>query len=148
MIGSAPKDCGCRWRKNASPPSCVTSPNFLFKAQAKFPKMALWESCSCRLTTGPSGQSPTRAERNEYVIAWGWWSDTGGELPSNALPQLTNETQTNNLLAPWSTPQLTARPPPPCLQPTCHLMDVLTLFLSLCARNIYLLWSLALTRSQ
>ena len=36
--------------------------------------------------------------------------DTGGELPINALPQRTNETQTNNLRATRSIPQLTARP--------------------------------------
>ena len=36
--------------------------------------------------------------------------DTGGELPINALPQRTNGTQTNNLRATRSIPQLTARP--------------------------------------
>ena len=49
-----------------------------------------WVSCYC--ATPPDGL------------------DIGGELPINALPQRTNETQTNNLRATRSIPQLTARP--------------------------------------
>ena len=56
---------------------------------------------------------------------------TGEEFPINA-PQ--TKPPNANL---GSTPQLTARLPPPCLWPTCHLMDTLDLFL--CAKRLCLL---------
>lgn len=71
----------------------------------------------CAEHSAASHRNRWREERNDYVIAWGWWSTYGRRISYWCTSAKNNQTKPPNANL-ESTPQLTARPSPPCLQPT------------------------------